>query len=31
MNRLNLPTEHLGVLPDEIASNFEALPAFVGI
>lgn len=31
MNRLNVPTEHLGVLPDEIASNFEALPVFVGI
>jgi 2-haloacid dehalogenase len=30
MNRLNTPTERLGVLPDKIASNFEALPAFVG-
>jgi 2-haloacid dehalogenase len=30
MNRLNMPTERLGVLPDRIASNFEALPAFVG-
>lgn len=31
MNRLNTPTERLGVLPDKIASNFEALPAFVGV
>lgn len=31
MTRLNVPTEHLGVLPDEIASNFEALPRFVGL
>ena len=30
INRLNTPTERLGVLPDQIASNFEALPAFVG-
>ncbi|WP_220444951.1 haloacid dehalogenase type II [Paraburkholderia sp. DHOC27] len=30
MNRLNVPTEHLGVLPDAIAANFEALPGFVG-
>ena len=30
MNRLNSPTEQLGVLPDRIAPNFEALPAFVG-
>jgi 2-haloalkanoic acid dehalogenase type II len=29
VNRLNAPTEHLGVLPDKIASNFEALPDFV--
>ncbi|WP_158938586.1 haloacid dehalogenase type II [Burkholderia sp. S171] len=31
MNRLKVPTEHLGVLPDTIASDFEALPAFVGM
>jgi 2-haloacid dehalogenase len=31
MNRLNVPTERLGVLPDKIASNFEALPQFVGV
>jgi 2-haloacid dehalogenase len=31
MNRLNVPTEHLGALPDKIAANFEALPAFVGV
>jgi len=31
MNRLNVPTEHLGVLPDKIAPGFEALPAFVGV
>ena len=30
INRLNTPTEHLGVLPDSIAPNFEALQAFVG-
>ena len=30
MNRLNVPTERLGALPDQIASNFEALPGFVG-
>jgi len=30
VNRLNTPTERLGMLPDKIASNFEALPAFVG-
>ena len=31
VNRLNAPTERLGILPDKIASNFEALPAFVGV
>jgi 2-haloacid dehalogenase len=31
INRLNTPTERLGVLPDKIAANFEALPAFVGV
>jgi 2-haloacid dehalogenase len=31
MNRLNTPTERRGVLPDKIASNFEALPAFIGV
>lgn len=31
MNRLNTPTERLGVLPDKTAPNFEALPAFVGV
>ena len=30
MNRLTTATERLGVLPDKIASNFDALPAFVG-
>ncbi|NMM04369.1 haloacid dehalogenase type II [Paraburkholderia sp. RP-4-7] len=30
MNRLNVPTEKLGVLPDRIAPDFEALPTFVG-
>jgi 2-haloacid dehalogenase len=29
VNRLSAPTEHLGVLPDKIVSNFEALPDFV--
>lgn len=31
VNRLGVPTEHLGVGPDTIASNFEALPGFVGL
>jgi 2-haloacid dehalogenase len=31
VNRLNAPTEHLGVLPDKIASNFEALPGLFGL
>jgi len=30
-NRLNVPTERLGVLPDVTAPNFETLPNFVGI
>lgn len=31
INRLGVPTEHLGVLPDAIAPDFGALPGFVGI
>jgi 2-haloacid dehalogenase len=31
MNRFNTLAEGLGVLPYKTASNFEALPAFVGV
>jgi 2-haloacid dehalogenase len=30
-NRLGMPTEHLGALPDKIAADFASLPQFVGI
>lgn len=29
-NRLGVPTEHCGALPDKIATDFASLPQFVG-
>lgn len=31
INRLNAPDEQLGIAPDAVGANFEALPAFVGV
>jgi len=31
INRLNAPTEQLGIAPDAVAASFDALPGFVGV
>ncbi len=31
INRLNAPTEQLGIAPDAVAGSFDALPGFVGV